>query len=144
MAGSITSRGVQQELECMHWLLASSAWTHQCCWVFCAWHHGSLTVGTWLLHHFFESHMNPSMCTSLWVSKCNVWGFFALLLGSAGGWFFSQKGDALSLYSCRCGLAFRYSRHFPAKLGTGTKLYVQGLYHRDHVGNNPHLPCGKS
>lgn len=110
-----------------------------------------LCLAAWLPHSwdltlapFFEPHMNPSMCTYLWVSKCNIWGFSALLLGSAGGWLFPQRGDALSLYSCRCGLAFRYSRHFPAKLGTATKLYVQGLYHRDHVGNNPHLPCGKS
>lgn len=110
-----------------------------------------LCLAAWLLHSwaltlapFSEPHMNPSMCTYLWVSKCNVWGFSALLLGIAGGWFFPQRGDALSLYSCRWGLAFRYSRHFPAKLGTGTKLYVQRLYHRDHVGNNPHLPCGKS
>lgn len=111
-------------------------------YIFCAWQRGFFTVGFVLL--FFLA-MKESECECIPVTfQVQQLGFLCLPRQCWRLFFSPWRGDALSLYSCRCGLVFRYSRHFSARLGTATKLYVQGLYHCDHVGSSPCLPCGKS
>lgn len=110
--------------------LNPAAWTRCCCTALPALGWGTSCSGDLVLALFFpflfeclsHARLLAFLCTCDFPSATAGGSLPSSLAVSRAFSYPPQTSDALSLYSCRCGLVFRYSRQFPATLGTSTKL----------------------